>query len=269
MIKITLDLENLYESHIPNSDGYILYSCILDLLSKEVANDVHSADHNKLHISSLSGKFGRSSRRGKKKLLEKEKYSFDIVILSEEDKIEKDVKKSLLLGDDYLQIAGSKLEVRGSQIEKTKPIELIELAEKKSDKILVSMEDPTVLRHKSTNITETFPRRENVFLSLLNKWNSNNPSLKLDIDKEEILENVFSQTKGNESSYKVHNVVVKHNDKKNIKRHGITGQVIYNLSKSREDVKNSIKALAQYSNYSGIGEATSRGLGTTKAEFIR
>lgn len=258
MIRFDLKLKNLSKCHLPNSDGYLLFSCISHLLPDKTSSNIHDND-GLTHITSLSGHFKSSDRRGMKKLVKDEEYRCSISLIGYDEQVENNVKKYLLIENPTLNIGDASMNIVECETKVRDLKYFMRVADDQdNERIDFSFEDPTIISQYKNGITEVFPRRDDLFLSILSKWNHVS-STEISLNRESILKNTFSEV--NDYNYRTHNVVIKHDKKNNIKKHGFTGTCTYNISKASESISNAIRILSKFSEYSGVGMATSRGFG--------
>lgn len=269
-INITACPDRTFE--VPVSDGYQLYSSILNQINKsdpQVSALIHDSNNISLSVGSLEGIFKSSSLKGYKILENINKYKFNIgIILKEELRVYQAIARSLILDDGRINLLNGSLIV----IELKDTNESFNEIAKSCDKynrplIEFSFKTTTCIQYKNSNVTEMFPHRSAVYLSLLSKWNHSCPDdLELTITNDEIARYVIE--KPMPERYCTHSVLVNtvHNEKSNtikpIFKQGFRGMCVYTFTKDApRRIQDIIITLSKFAEYSGVGSSVSRGCG--------
>lgn len=265
---------------MPNSDGYVLYSALLNRMSdsdEETGQRVHDTDFASIAVSSLSGSFGGSERKHHKSLKPEEDYRFHIGVMDpEEREIFQSLVKPLVLGDGKVRFDEGILKVEEFASSERSFDDIVQEATEameNSNSLKFSFESPTCIQFRSSSVTEMFPHRVAVFNSLLSKWNRVAPEdLRLDVTREEIGTSLIE--KPDLSSLRTHSVVTNRiydqnkGHKRPIFKQGFTGRCTYQFTKEvPKDLKNALTILALFAEYSGVGSAVARGCGAVEVDI--
>ncbi|MFB6283632.1 MAG: CRISPR system precrRNA processing endoribonuclease RAMP protein Cas6 [Halobacteria archaeon] len=261
--------------HIPYSDGYLVYSSLLENIStsdEDVSSHVHDTDFSSISVSSLSGNFKRSDRDGRKKIEPNESYRFQIGVTDpEEHEIYQSIVEPLVLENRDVEVGDSKLELQEFRSQEKGFEEILDGAKEYDDPTIdMKFESPTCIKYGGSEVTEMFPHRTAVFGSILGKWNAAAPEeLEIDLDRREIGGNLIE--KPELRSLRTHSVRVNtvYDDEKGherpIVRQGFTGRCRYEfVGGVGEDLEKAVTALAIFGEYSGVGSAVARGCGSVE-----
>lgn len=260
---------------VPVSDGYSVYSALLNVLDEvdaSVSAYVHDNPLGSLHSSGLLGRFAGSDRPHHKTVRADETYDLALGVV---DPADEDVFQALVSGfvleGDSLELSHGTLRVETFESENTSHEELIETASGFDDPTIeMAFRTPACIE-EADGITTMFPHRGAVFNSLLGKWNRTTPEeLTFDLDRETILKSVIE--KPDARAYDTHSVLVNRvknedGENRNIFRQGFTGKCEYAFKEASEAVRNAVTAVALFGEYSGVGSAVARGCGMMEVEF--
>jgi CRISPR-associated endoribonuclease Cas6 len=268
--KISLVIHPKQEFDVPFSEGYQLYSAILEIMNQEneaVSKHAHDSPISSLSLGPLQGKFKRSNRPNHKTFDASERYEFRIGITDpREVEIFQSIIKPLIFKERNIQLEKGELQVEEVK-STTKSFEeiLTSIMEFKDPCMEFNFLSPACIQYRNSKVFEMFPHREAVFHSLLSKWNAVCPEgLKISIDRDEMARHLVEKP----LAYETHSVVVNtFVDKK--KGHarpkmiqGFTGRCQYTITRDMpEGVRNGIVALAMFAEYCGVGSAVARGCG--------
>jgi hypothetical protein len=274
-VELTMRPESRFP--VPVSEGYTLYSGLLDVLDQadsEVAAHVHDSSFGSLHNSGLRGSFGESDRSHHKTVLPNERYKLSLGVVDPADEvIFQALVKTLVLEAGALELTDGRLAV-----------EAFESANRTREALLdeaATLDDPTLgMRFRSATcieeraeITTMFPHRGAVFRSLLRKWNRSLPDadadLALEVTRAEFEASLIE--KPDADTYGTHSVLVNRVEGSDgtpqpIFRQGFTGECAYAFKNASEAVENAATALALFARYSGVGSAVARGCGNVDVE---
>jgi CRISPR-associated endoribonuclease Cas6 len=262
---------------IPASEGYQLYSAILNIIrdnDENVSEYTHDSPVGSMAISNLSGKFKKDGRPNFKTIDPMSRYEFNIGITDpKEVEIFKSIIQPLILKERDIKL--DKGELRVEEVTSSS-IGFEELLGSVKDFINPSIDfrfkSPACIQYKNSKVFEMFPHREAVFTSLVSKWNAVCPAeLKMSIERDEI--GRFMMERPDTRSYETHSVVVNtvfdkvKGHHRPIFRQGFTGRCTYMFTKDApRDIRNAIVVLSGFANYSGVGSAVSRGCGWVEVE---
>lgn len=281
--KITLKFKPKTEIEIPASNGYPIYSTILNKIktgNEEISKYVHDSAIGSVSVSGLSGKFFKSQRKNYRKITPENLYEIRIGIIDpRESEIFKSIISQFLFSAEenvVIELEGGFLEIIECKSEDESFDQVLrKVAGLNSKKISINMKfkTPTCIQYKNSKSYEMFPHRTAVFNSLLSKWNSVCPSeLKMGLERDEISRYILEIPDTN--SYRTHNVMVNTIFDKNkghfrpIFNPGFTGKCTYAFSKDApQDIRNAILILSIFAEYSGVGSAVSRGCGCVDVEL--
>jgi CRISPR-associated endoribonuclease Cas6 len=265
---------------IPASEGYQLYSAILNIIrdsDEKVSEYAHDSSIGSMAISNLSGKFKKDGRPNYKTIDPGSGYEFNIGITDpKEVEIFKSIIQPLILKERNIKL--DKGELRVEEVTSSS-ISFEELLGSVKDSINPSIDfrfkSPACIQYKNSKVFEMFPHREAVFTSLVSKWNAVCPAeLKISIERDEI--GRFVMERPDTKSYETHSVMVNtvfdkgKGHHRPIFRQGFTGKCRYMFAKNTpQDVRNAVLVLSEFANYSGVGSAVSRGCGWVEVEVER
>lgn len=264
------------ESHfpVPYSDGYSVYSALLNVLStvdEEVGDRVHDSQFGSLHSSGLLGTFGDSDREFHKTALPSETYRLSLGVVDPADReIFQALVDALVLGGDSLELSHGTLWVESFESENASHEELLARTRDLDNPTIEMTFRTATCIEEAGEVTTMFPYRWAVFKSLLGKWNRSCPDeLELELDRETVLGSVIE--KPDVRSLDTHSVLVSRGEtaegeNRNIFRQGFTGECAYAFKDASESVENAVTALALFGKYSGVGSAVARGCGATEVE---
>ena len=274
--KITFITKPKSEFEVPSSEGYQLYSAILDIIresNEAISEHTHNSPIGSIALSGLNGRSKRSNKPRHKVLDPHNKYEFYMGITDpKEVEIFQSLIKPLIFKEQDIVLDQGALRIEevtsfGATFE-----ELVESVKGFEDpKIEFWFRSPTCIQYKNTKVYEMFPHREAVFSSLAAKWNAVSPSLKMDIERDEIARYVLERPDAR--TYQTHSAMVntvfdkKRGHPRPILRQGFSGRCTYSFAKGApRDIKNAILVLSIFAEYSGVGSAVSRGCGWVEVE---
>jgi len=267
---------------VPYSDGYSLYSALLNQMSNyspEKADMVHDSGFSSISVSGLNGSFGGSERDNYKKLSGKEEYTFKVGVTAPE---EKEVFQALIgpmvLEEEPIQLSKGELNIREVESHSRSFNELVSESKEDLSKGVNSVgfefTSPACIQYANSSVTEMFPHRIEVFNSVAGKWNQVCPEgMEVKFKKDDFGRNLIE--KPVPESYQTHSVLVNRvydenkGHRRPIFRQGFTGKCNYSFS-GQEDAgfKEKVVTLARFSEYSGVGSAVARGCGSVRAKIF-
>jgi len=263
---------------IPASEGYQLYSAILDIIrdnDEKVSEYAHDSPVGSMAISNLSGKFKKDGRPNYKTIDPMSGYEFNIGITDpKEVEIFKSIIQPLILKERNIKLDKGELRVEEVTSSSTSFEELLgSVKDSINPSIDFRFKSPACIQYKNSKVFEMFPHREAVFTSLVSKWNVVCPAeLKISIERDEI--GRFMMERPDTRSYETHSVMVNtvfdkgRGHHRPIFRQGFTGKCTYMFTKDApQDIRNAILVLSEFANYSGVGSAVSRGCGWVEVEI--
>jgi hypothetical protein len=261
---------------VPLSDGYSVYSALLNVLSSvdaTVGAHVHDTQFASLHNSGLQGNFGDSERPHHKTALPDETYRLSLGGVDPADReIFQALVDALVLSGDSLELSHGTVRVERFESENASHEELLGRAEEFDDPTIeMSFRTATCIEEVG-EVTTMFPYRWVVFNSLLGKWNRSCPEeLALELDREVVLGSVIE--KPDVRSLDTHSVLVSRGEtedgeNRNIFRQGFTGECAYEFKGASESVENAVTTLGMFGEYAGVGSAVARGCGHVSVEAI-
>ncbi len=274
--KITFITKPKTEFEVPSSEGYQLYSAILDIIresDKATSEHTHNSPIGSIALSGLKGRFKGCERPHHKVLDPQNKYEFYMGITDpKEIEIFQSLIKPLIFKERDIVLDRGALGIEevtsvGATFE-----ELAESAKGFQDpKIEFWFRSPTCIQYRNSKVFEMFPHREAVFTSLVAKWNAVCPTLKMDIERDEIARYVLERPDAR--TYQTHSAMVntvfdkKKGHPRPILKQGFTGRCKYTFAKGApRDFRNAILVLSRFAEYSGVGSAVSRGCGWVDVE---
>jgi hypothetical protein len=260
------------EFEIPSSEGYQLYSSILEVMREHdeaVSEHAHDSPLSSIAVSPLWGRFGRCSRPYHKVALHGERYELNVGVTDpKEAEIFKSIISPLIFKEKDICLHQGDLAIEEVKSSSISFEELVASAKGVSDpEISFWFRSPACIQYKNSTVSEMFPHREAVFNSLVAKWNAVAPEgLRMGIERDEIARHVVE--KPDARSYRTHSVVVNtvidsvKGHPRPIFKQGFSGRCSYSFAKGApEDVKNAVLILSRFAEYSGVGSAVSRGCG--------
>lgn len=284
--KILLKLKPKAEIEIPASNGYQIYSAVLEKIksgNEDLSKHVHDSCIGSVSVSSLIGNLHKSERLNYKIIIPKYLYETRIGII---DPKESEIFRSLISQflfpiskeDSVIVLNSGALEIIECKFEEedfNQILEKIAELDRRNISIAIKFKTPTCIQYKNSKSYEMFPHRTAVFNSILSKWNSVCPDkLKMDLQMDEISRYVLEMPDAR--SYQTHNVMVNtifDKDKgyfRPIFAPGFVGQCSYRFSKDApRDVRNAILILSVFAEYSGVGSAVSRGCGCVDVKILQ
>ncbi len=275
-IEITATPDRTFE--IPVSDGYQLYSAILNQIKKsdpQVSALIHNSNRGSLRVSSLDGIFKNLDQEGYKILENKYIYKFNIgIIFQEESRVYQAIARTFVFDEGRIDLLNGSLIVMELK-DYNESFDEIAKSCVKYDRPLIEFDfkTTTCIQYQNSRVTEMFPHRGAVYLSLLSKWNHACPDdLKLTITYDEISRYVIE--KPVPESYCTHSVMVStvHDEKNNtikpIFKQGFGGKCVYAFTKDApRNVQDIILTLSKFAEYSGVGSGVSRGCGCVEVKM--
>ncbi|MFU8768070.1 MAG: CRISPR system precrRNA processing endoribonuclease RAMP protein Cas6 [Candidatus Methanoperedens sp.] len=260
------------EFEVPASEGYQLYSGILNLISEnneDISKYTHDSSISSMAISSLSGRFRTNGRPNYKTIDPVSRYKLNIGITDpREIEIFQSIVKPLILTGRDIKLEKGDLRVEEVTSSSITFKELLNYAKNINNPVIeFRFETPTCIQYKNSKVFEMFPHREAIFTSLISKWNGVCPAeMKMSIERDEIARYVMERP--DTQSYKTQSVMVNtvfdkvRGHHRPIFRQGFTGKCTYMFAKDApQDVRNGILVLSRFANYSGVGSSVSRGCG--------
>jgi CRISPR/Cas system endoribonuclease Cas6 (RAMP superfamily) len=255
---------------VPDSDGYQVYSALLnalDSVDSAVSERVHDAPLGSLHSSGLLGAFAGSDRRHHKTVHPDETYRLGLGVVDPDDEsVFQALVNALVLEGDTIGLAEGDLHVESFESSNTTHQELLDhAAEEGTAETAIEMEfvTPTCIE-EAGEVTTMFPTRTAVFTSLLGKWNQTAPDdLEIDVDRATLAGSVIE--KPDPHSYDTHSVLTNRvgdgDDTRPIFRQGFTGECTYAFKNASASTRTAVTALSLFGAYSGVGSAVARGCG--------
>ncbi len=268
--KITFITRPKDRFEVPASEGYQLYSAILNIMREsddEISKHAHDSPISSISIGMLQGRFGRSARPHHKTIDPTNTYRFNLGVTDpKEVEIFQSIIQPLILRERDIRLDGGLLQVEEVTSSAATFEELVNSAAGlEGSRIRFRFRSPTCIQYKNTRVFEMFPHRAAVFSSLVSKWNAVCPEgLKMDISRDEIARYVMEKP----LSYDTHSVMVNtvfdkaKGHHRPIFKQGFTGACIYLFAKDApRDVRNGVQVLSRFAEYSGVGSSVSRGCG--------
>ena len=265
------------EFEIPSSEGYQLYSSILEVMregDEAISEHAHDSPQSSIAVSPLWGRFGKCPRPHHKLVLPGERYELNLGTTDpKEAEIFRSIISPLIFKEKDIRLHQGDLvidEVKSSSISFQ---ELVDSAQDgKSQEIEFWFRSPACIQYKNSTVSEMFPHREAVFSSLVSKWNAVVPEgLRMGIERDEIARHVVERP--DPRTYRTHSVVVNtvidsvKEHPRPIFKQGFSGRCGYSFARGApEDVKNAVLILSRFAEYSGVGSAVSRGCGAVVVE---
>ena len=279
MRRVDLTLNPAEPFTIPSADGYQVYGALLGAIDKvaaDVSERVHDSQLGSLHNSGLLGSFRGSDREFHKRVDPDEEYLLSLGVTDPADQsVFTALADAFVFGDDSLTLSEGTMRVRDFASSNTTHEELLdEAAEIVSEcpeafEIEIRFRTPTCIE-EAAEITTMFPHRGSTFRSILRKWNATIPDgradeLALGMTREDFEANLIE--KPDARTYETHSVLVNRGeDGSPILAQGFTGTCTYKFKGASEAVRNAVTALAQFSEYSGVGSSVARGCGAVEVE---
>ncbi|NPV61759.1 MAG: CRISPR system precrRNA processing endoribonuclease RAMP protein Cas6 [Methanotrichaceae archaeon] len=271
--KISLVVRPRESTEIPWSEGYQLYSAILNVMrgcDEKASRRAHDSPLSSISLSHLDGKFGRSQRPRHKCLDPANRYNFRIGITDpKEAEIFRAIVQPLILREQDILLEKGALMVEEAASSSRSFEELLMDAGKETCTFLeFEFISPTCIQYRNTKVMEMFPHREAVFSSLLAKWNAVCPEgQRMALERDDMARYLMEEP----LSYETHSAMV-NTVMDNVKGHprpilrpGFKGRCRYIFAKNApEGMRNGILALARFAEYSGVGSAVARGCGAVK-----
>ena len=282
MRRVALTLEPTEPFPVPSADGYQVYGALLgalDSVASDVSERIHDSQLGSLHNSGLLGSFRGCDRRFHKRVDPNEEYRLSLGVTDPADQgVFEALADAFVFGGDSLELSEGTMRVRDFASSNTTHEELLSAAAEIVDdrpeafEIEMRFRTPTCIE-EADEVTTMFPHRGSVFRSLLRKWNATIPEergdgLELGMTREDFEANLIE--KPDARTYETHSVLVNRGeDGSPILAQGFTGTCTYKFKDASEAVRNAVTALAQFSEYSGVGSSVARGCGTVEMEVQR
>jgi CRISPR-associated endoribonuclease Cas6 len=268
--KITLTLHPLAAFEVPFSEGYQLYSALLQVMGEAdsaTAKHTHDSPISSISLGPLEGRFRRSDRAMHKIADPGERYELAMGITDpKEVEIFRSIISPLVLKERNLAMEKGELRVEELTSSTASFEDLVKSAgELKEPCLDLQFKSSTCIQYKNTKVYEMFPHREAIFHSLLSKWNAVCPEeLKMSMERDDIARFMIEKP----LAYETHSVVVNtvfdrvKGHARPIMKQGFTGRCQYTFTRDApEGLQNGIVALARFAEYSGLGSAVARGCG--------
>ncbi|MCX8206750.1 MAG: CRISPR system precrRNA processing endoribonuclease RAMP protein Cas6 [Methanothrix sp.] len=274
--KITLIARPVESFEVPSSEGYQLYSALLNII-REVDEDISAHVHDShlsMSLSPLRGVFMPGDRPRHKKLDPARSYCMKIGIAdSREGELFSSIVRQLVLRERSIMLERGELQVERVSTSASSFEELLRSSDREDMHVDIRFISPTCIKYRNSGVYEMFPHREAVFSSLLSKWNSSCPDgFRMDIERDEMARFIIERP----VSYETHSAMVntvfdqRKGHHRPILRPGFTGRCIYTFTDDApRDVRNGIVALSRFAEYSGIGSAVARGCGAVEVRICR
>jgi len=276
--KISIITRPKTKFEIPASEGYQLYSAILDIMresNEQISKHAHDSTISSIAISTLSGRFLNSDRPNHKTIDPVEKYEFNIRITDpEEVEIFQAIIQPLILKERDIILDKGELRVEEATSSTISFEDIVQSAQGLNRPAMeFRFKSPTCIQYKNSKVFEMFPHREAVFTSLVSKWNAVCPTgMKMSIERDEIARYVMERP--DVRSYETHSVMVNtvfdkaRGHHRPILRPGFMGRCTYTFAKDApQDVRNGILVLSKFVEYSGVGSSVSRGCGWVEVKM--
>lgn len=135
---------------IPHSDGYLLYSSLLDKFSN--SEELHNS-YAGVNLSSLDGLY-KSVNSDRKKVFEKAEYDMKLILVDSEID-SKSVVKDIIQYDLSFNVGNAVFDLKQFDIKDYSIKDLI--IEPVTDSVTVEFEDPTYIEYNDT--VEVYPSR--------------------------------------------------------------------------------------------------------------
>ncbi|NMC35391.1 MAG: CRISPR system precrRNA processing endoribonuclease RAMP protein Cas6 [Veillonellaceae bacterium] len=271
--KITLITRPQTAFELPYSEGYQLYSAILNVMrgcDEAASKHAHDSSLSSMSISTLEGKFRRSQRPKCKVVDPAGRYTFHIGITDpKEIEIFRAIIQPLVLQEQEIILDKGALRVEEVASSTEGFEEMVAWAGMQGSSFVeFDFRSTTCIQYRNTKVMEMFPHREAVFSSLLAKWNAVCPeALKMSLDRDEISRYLMEEP----LSYETHSAMVNtvfdraKGHPRPILKQGFQGRCRYIFAKEApKDVRNAVLALAKFAEYSGVGSAVARGCGAVR-----
>jgi len=275
--KISIITRPKTKFEIPASEGYQLYSAILDIMhesNEKISKHAHDSPISSIAISTLCGRFRNSDRPNHKTIDPMDKYEFNIRITDpEEVEIFQAIIQPLILKERDIILDKGGLRVEEATSSTISFEDIVHSAQGLNrPAIEFQFKTPTCIQYKNSKVFEMFPHRVAVFTSLVSKWNAVCPAeMKMSIERDEIARYVME--KPDVRSYDTHSVMVNtvfdktKGHHRPILRQGFVGRCTYMFAKDApQDVRNGILVLSKFAEYSGVGSSVSRGCGWVEVD---
>ena len=274
-VELTLEPDGSFA--IPTADGYQVYGALLgalDDVAADVSERIHDSPLGSLHNSGLLGSFRGCDRRFHKRVDPSESYRLSLGVTDPADQsVFEALADAFVFSGDSLRLSEGSLQVRDFASSNTTHEELLETAAEtvaeRSETFEIEMQFRTLTCiEEADEITTMFPHRGSVFRSLLRKWNRTLPTesadrYELGMTREDFEANLIEKPDftaldtGSE-------LVNRGEDGSPILAQGFTGTCTYKFKDASEAVRTAVTALAEFSEYSGVGSSVARGCGTTE-----
>ena len=280
MRRVELTLDPTESFVVPSADGYQVYGALLgalDEVASDVSERVHDSQLGSLHNSGLFGSFRGCDQRFHKRVDPREEYRLSLGVTDPADQgVFEALADAFVFGGDSLELSEGTMHVRDFASSNTTHEELLSAAAEVVDdrpttfEIEMRFRTPTCIE-EADEVTTMFPHRGSVFRSLLRKWNATIPEgrkdgLALGMTREDFEANLIE--KPDAGTYETHSVLVNRGeDGSPILAQGFTGTCTYKFKDASEAVRNAVTALAQFSEYSGVGSSVARGCGATEVKI--
>jgi len=276
--KITLITRPQTAFELPYSEGYQLYSAILNVMrgcDEAASKHAHDSPLSTMSISTLEGKFRRSQRPKYKVVDPASRYSFHIGITDpKEIEIFRAIIQPLVLQEQEIILDKGALRVEEVASSTEGFEEMVAWAGARGQScsfVEFDFRSPACIQYRNTKVMEMFPHREAVFSSLLAKWNSVCPeALRMALERDEMARYLMEEP----ISYETHSAMVNtvfdraKGHPRPILRQGFQGRCRYIFTKDApKDVRNAVMVLARFAEYSGVGSAVARGCGAVRVTF--
>lgn len=273
--RITLVVRPKEKFEIPWSEGYQLYSSVLNIMhqaDEEISQHAHDSPISSISISTLDGKFGRSQKPKHKLVDPGNTYNFRVGITDpKEIEIFRSIIRPLILQEQDIMLEGGALRVdEVSSLTESFQDMISAVSKLTTPYVEFDFWSPTCIQYKNTKVVEMYPHREAVFASLVAKWNAVcSDGLKIALERDEIARYLMEEP----LSYETHSVLVNtvmdkiKGHPRPILKQAFTGRCRYIFTKNVPlDIRNAILALSRFAEYSGVGSAVSRGCGAVKVK---
>ncbi len=271
LISMKVRPKNILE--LPNSEGYQLYSALLDIMrqyDEATARHTHDSPLSSISISNLDGKFRKSQRHNHKVADPNNTYSFTVGITDPKERdIFRAIIQPLILRERDIMLENGAFIIEESTSKSVDFKELLGSARNyKKPFIEFCFRTTTCIKYRNSEVIEMFPHRDAVFTSLVRKWNAVCPEgIKLSLERDEIARYTLERP----LSYETHSIMantfmdIKKGHAKPKLMQGFQGCCRYMFTNDApKDIRNAILALSKFAEYSGVGSAVARGCGAVK-----
>lgn len=273
LIHLTLFPKTSFD--IPSSDGYQLYSSLLNIIKEsnpKTSSNIHNTSLPSISLTGLSGPFKKSEKTGQKVIQSGFLYQWRIGISEPSDEsVYQTIIAPFLLSNKEISLNKGTLSVDKIESTSTTFEEIFfKISNYVNPSIIFQFISPTCIQYKNSKVTEMFPQRIAVFYSILSKYNQVCPEkYKLSISRDDFGRYLIEYPDPNH--YQTHSILTntifdaKKQHARPIFKQGFTGTCKYAFTPdATSSFRNACLILSQFAEYSGIGSSVSRGCGQIK-----